>query len=418
MVRFFASCFLVLCFFVSGWAAAQTELASVGPREIEDAYARLAEKVLPTFVFVGGGSGVLISPEGDILTNFHVAGGSERWRVRLAIGKTYVAHAVGHDPIGDLSLLRIEGASGLPYAVLADSDRAEVGDIVLALGNPFMLGSLDDKPTATFGIVSGMHLYQGNYSDALQTDAPINPGNSGGPLFNRKGELLGINGKIQTRFGQRTNTGIGYAIPANQIRRFLEPLRTGGYASHGTIRGLRVATHTTGGMGAVVTEVEPSSSAFQAGFRVGDWIKQIDGLTVGGFRRLRGILGSYPGGTRVRVKVLRERDFQEFDVVLDAVRPRQPHPSEMPFLGIRFRPERPSGGGAQVAGVVDGAPAQKAEILPGDVLVQIGESRVSSPAAIQRILQKFKPGQAIAVRITREGQPIDLELTLERRGNR
>lgn len=192
-----------------------------------------AARVVPAFVFVGGGSGVLISSDGWFLTNHHVAGERPDWQVTLPGGFIYKAEVVGYDVSGDICLCKIKNAKDLPYVELGDSDVIRPGEGVIAVGNPFMLGSMDFQPTVSFGVVSAMHRFQQNYADAIQTDAAVNPGNSGGPLFTIDGKLIGINGRIDTRFRNRVNTGIGLAIPINQIKNFMRVLKKGGYVRHG-----------------------------------------------------------------------------------------------------------------------------------------------------------------------------------------
>jgi serine protease Do len=153
---------------------------------LEEQLVEVVRKVSPTFVVIGGGSGVVISPDGWMLTNHHVAGdrpvGAD-WTVKLPSGKIYDAKLVGTDPTGDISLLKIAVKEGeaLPYVEFGDSDSCRVGQWVVALGNPFGFAK-DSKPTVTFGLISAFHRYRGTYGDAIQTDAPINSGNSGGPL--------------------------------------------------------------------------------------------------------------------------------------------------------------------------------------------------------------------------------------------
>ena len=185
-----------------------------------------------------GGSGVIITPDGYGLTNFHVVAPLLRTRRGLgglADGKTYPLEVLGIDPTGDMAMFRLTGRDRFEPATLGDSDRVRTGDDIIALGNPFMLAE-DFQPTATFGIVSGLHRYQYGadartllYTDCIQIDASINPGNSGGPLFNLQGRLIGINGrasfKNQDVLKRRINVGVAYAISINQIRRFIPALR-------------------------------------------------------------------------------------------------------------------------------------------------------------------------------------------------
>ena len=175
----------------------------------------------------GGGSGVVISPDGYALTNFHVAAPTgPAMKCGLADGRLFDAVLVGLDPGGDVALIKLVGDGEFPAAELGDSDTVRVGAWAYVAGNPFLLAD-DFKPTVTYGIISGVHRYQYpagtllEYTDCLQTDAAINPGNSGGPLFDAQGRLIGINGRGSFEKRGRVNVGVGYAISINQIKRFL-----------------------------------------------------------------------------------------------------------------------------------------------------------------------------------------------------
>jgi hypothetical protein len=199
------------------------------------------ERAKPAYVFFGNGSGVCVAPDGWVLTNFHVAGDRDGQRVRMTGGKVFTADVVGWDPHGDISLCKLRDAKDLPFCGLGDSDGLQVGDPVIAVGNPFLLGNGSWEPTITLGIVSALHRYMDNpgYFDAIQTDAQINPGNSGGPLLALDGRVVGINGRIDIkRFMNRVNTGIGYAIPARQIQRYMKAFKEGGRVWEGYIHGL------------------------------------------------------------------------------------------------------------------------------------------------------------------------------------
>ena len=215
-------------------------------RELERQVMQVIEKTAPAFVFIEGCSGFLVSADGLILTNEHVVAGKQELTVQLVGGRQLQADVLGHDPGGDLALLKLRDSSGVPALELGDSDALRVGEPVIALGDPFLLGSssiflgaapASYEPSASLGVVSALHRFSDTYFDAVQVDVAVNRGNSGGPLLNLAGKVVGINGKIETRFETGINTGVGYAIPANQIRRFFEPLKgaEGGRVNHGTI---------------------------------------------------------------------------------------------------------------------------------------------------------------------------------------
>ena len=181
-------------------------------------------------MFIGGGSGVIVSPDGLMLTNDHVIGSKRAFTVRIGDGRSLKAKVLGTDPEGDLAALRIALPAGetVPHLELGDSDELRVGDEALAVGNPFALGVLDQSPTFTVGIISAVNHTQGTYAECIVTDAEVNPGNSGGPLVNMAGEVVGINGQISTRFGLRSNTGLGFAISSRQIKLWLPRLEAAG----------------------------------------------------------------------------------------------------------------------------------------------------------------------------------------------
>ena len=222
----------------------------------------------------GGGSGVVITHDGYALTNFHVVGEDQFFKCGLNDGNLYDAVLVGVDPTGDVALIKLQGRDDFPVATWGDSDAVRVGDWVYVLGNPFLLAA-DFQPTATYGIVSGVHRYQYpantilEYTDCLQVDASVNPGNSGGPLFNKAGELIGINGRISIAQRGRVNAGAGYSISINQIRNFLGYLHSGRIVDHASL-GATVTTDSHGAI--VVSQIQEESDAYRRGLRVDDEI--------------------------------------------------------------------------------------------------------------------------------------------------
>lgn len=250
----------------------------------------------------GGGSGVLITPDGYALSNYHVVTGSEKhMKCGLSDGKAYDAVVVGIDPVGDVALIKLFGRDDFPVAEMADSDQVRVGDWVFASGNPFLLAH-DFQPTVTYGIVSGVHRYQFpagtllEYTDCIQTDASINPGNSGGPLFNDEGKLIGINGRGSFEKRGRVNVGVGYAISINQIKHFMGSLRSGRIVDHATL-GARVASDADGR--AVVSDVLEESDAFRRGLRIGDEVVAFGGRPILTANAFKNILGIFPQGFTV-----------------------------------------------------------------------------------------------------------------------
>ncbi|OHB71266.1 MAG: serine protease, partial [Planctomycetes bacterium RBG_13_63_9] len=265
----------------------------------------------------GGGSGVVISPDGYALTNFHVVRPcGHAMKCGMADGQLYDAVLVGIDPTGDVALIRLFGRDDFPHARLADSDRVEVGDWCFAMGNPFLL-AVDFRPTVTYGIVSGTHRYQYpagtllEYTDCIQTDASINPGNSGGPLFDAAGGLIGINGRGSFEKRGRVNVGVAYAVSINQIKNFLGQLRGGRIVDHATL-GALVSSNEDGRV--VVDDVLERSDAYRRGLRYGDEIVSFGGRAISTPNGFKNALGIYPKGWRVPLSF--RRDGRRYDVLV------------------------------------------------------------------------------------------------------
>ncbi len=270
----------------------------------------------------GGGSGVVVTPDGYALTNFHVAQPcGHHMTCGMADGRVYDAVIVGIDPTGDVALIKLLGRTDFPVAELGDSDSVRVGDWCFAVGNPFLLAT-DLQPTVSYGIVSGTHRYQYpagtllEYADCIQTDAAINPGNSGGPLFNAAGQLIGINGRGSFEKRGRVNVGVGYAISINQIKNFMGHLKSGRIVDHATL-GATVTTDDRGRV--IVSNILASSDAYRRGLRYGDEILAFGGrriTTVNGFKNS---LGIYPRGWRVPLSFQRSGQRQDVFVRLAGV---------------------------------------------------------------------------------------------------
>ncbi|MFN9272511.1 MAG: S1C family serine protease [Planctomycetia bacterium] len=250
----------------------------------------------------GGGSGVLVSPDGYALTNFHVVQpAGVAMKCGLADGRLYDAVLVGLDPTGDVALVKLLGRDDFPFAELADSDLVEVGDFCFAAGNPFLLAT-DFQPSISAGIVSGVHRYQFpagtilEYADCLQVDAAINPGNSGGALFDARGRVIGVNGRASFEKRGRVNVGVGYAISANQLRNFLGFLKGGRLVDHATL-GATVATAEDGRV--MVSDILESSDAYRRGLRYDDEIVSLAGRNVRTVNAFKNVLGTLPAGWRV-----------------------------------------------------------------------------------------------------------------------
>ncbi|MDA1013241.1 MAG: trypsin-like peptidase domain-containing protein [Planctomycetota bacterium] len=290
---------------------------ALDPVVIEAQQRRIAvvKKVAPSVVCIfgkggqGGGSGVLISPDGYALTNFHVTrGAGDFMKCGLNDGVLYDAVIVGIDPTGDVAVIRLLGREDFPVAPLGDSDKLKVGDWAYAMGNPFLLAT-DFQATVTYGIVSGLHRYQYpagtilEYTDCIQIDTSINPGNSGGPLFNDNGELVGINGRGSFEKRGRVNSGAGYAISINQIKYFMDHLKSGRVVDHATLG----ATVTTGEDGSVIVDgILSMSEAFRRGVRQDDELVSFAGRPMRSVNQFKNVLGIYPKGWKVPLVYRRE----------------------------------------------------------------------------------------------------------------
>ena len=285
--------------------------------------ASLCVAIRPAYVFIAGGSGVVIRPDGLMLTNDHVLEDRRTFDVRLGDGRSFKARVLGRDEVGDLAVLKIDGPEGemLPHLPLGDSDAVRVGDEVMAVGNPFALGVLDQSPTFTLGIISAVHHTQGTYTECIVTDAELNPGNSGGPLVTMNGEVVGINGQISTRYGLRSNTGLGFAISSRQIALWLPLLEQaeGGEVKHARLAGVEYESRDRESPASVVVkDVAEGSSAAAAGFQAGDVILAIDNEPAANGHRLAGLLGIYPEQHEAVFRVRRAGSEETLRAVLTA----------------------------------------------------------------------------------------------------
>jgi serine protease Do len=340
---------------------------------IEEELTNVIERSNAAFVFIGGGSGILVSSDGLVLTNHHVAGDRKQWAVRIwGRERLVVADLIGTDPVGDLALLRIHDAKDLPYLEFGDIAKMRVGQQVLCTGDPFKLAEMDGPPSVSLGTVSALHRYQGNYSDAIQTDCAINPGNSGGPMLTLEGKLIGITGQIISRFGAKANTGIAYAIPVDQILRFMPLLRdaNGGIVYHGTLpEGLTFINRVDDAQAATVEKVEPKSAGDKAGFRAGDRVLSVDGKAVYNYARFTGLIRSYPEQTHVSIVVQRGQDPVKLDVTLPRLA-LTPVITYVAPLGARL--QLGSGAeGVRVTQVDRNSVAERAGLQAGDIILTI-----------------------------------------------
>lgn len=257
----------------------------------------------------GGGSGVLYDPAGFALTNHHVvaAAGDNGW-AGLADGKLYRWKLIGTDPGGDVAIIQLAGQEKFPVAPLGDSETVRVGDWAMAMGNPFVLAE-DQRPTVTLGIVSGVHRYQEGsgmnqlvYGNCIQVDSSINPGNSGGPLFNLRGQVIGINGRGSFQERGRVNVGLGYAISSNQVKLFIPELLATKVAQHGTLD----AVFGNRQAGVICHTVNLDSPIARAGMQLGDKLVAFEGVPITSTNQFTNLITLYPAGWPVEVTY--ERD--------------------------------------------------------------------------------------------------------------
>ncbi len=285
----------------------------------------------------GEGSGVIVSPDGYIVTNNHVVDSATELTVSMSDKREMQARVIGKDAKTDIALLKVD-AKGLPYARLGNSAGVEVGDIALAIGNPFGLGQ-----TVTMGIVSATGrggLGIEDYEDFIQTDASINPGNSGGALVNTKGEVIGINTAILS--GSGGNQGVGFAVPVDMVRQVMTQLKEKGIVTRARLGvyfqeltpQLAAELGVKASKGAVVSQIVPDGPASKTGLKNDDVIVAMNGKEVDG-RSLRLAVGSMAPGTTIDLKVLRGGSEQKFSVTLDTMpadshRPGQSEPLSIP----------------------------------------------------------------------------------------
>lgn len=355
----------------------------------------------------GLGSGFIIDANGTVLTNNHVVEDADVVRVKLQDGRSFEAEVLGRDPLTDVALLKLKGAPGnLPAVPLGDSDAVRVGDAVMAIGNPF---GLDYSVSAGILSARARNIHAGPYDDFLQTDAAINPGNSGGPLFNMSGEVIGMNTAI---IGGAS--GIGFAVPSNLIHALLPQLQETGVVRRGWL-GLAIqdltpelarALKVDANKGAVVAGVNRGGPGDRGGLKEEDIITSVGGRAVDSAGALTRAVALLKPDSRVKVDLVRGGKPLTLDVMLgtrpaqrgeEEVAPRNAPSPTTRKLGLGLRDAE--GLGAQIIGVEPGSPAERAGLVPGMVLVQVGDGKVGSASEAANILSSAKSGAALLLRV-------------------
>jgi serine protease Do len=363
------------------------------------------------------GSGFIVNADGYVVTNSHVVRESSKVTVTLHDGRKFDAKVVGRDDKTDIALVKVETDRPLPFVTWGDSDATKVGDWILAVGNPFGLGG-----TVTAGIVSarGRDIQSGPFDDYLQIDAPINRGNSGGPSFNMAGEVVGINTAIYSPNGG--SIGIGFAIPSSLAKPIVAELRSKGYVERGWL-GVTIQPMTgdiaeslglprgrgDGSGGALVVNVAPHSPAAKAGLRQGDVIRSVDGKPVAEFKDLARLVAAAGPNARARLVVWREGREQIIAVALgrmpedqtaaanDSAPQERPEAAAARSLGAALAPVTrearqrfgfdESAKGAVVVDVRRGSAGAETGLMPGDLIVKVGDRTVSGPRDVVDAVQ-------------------------------
>ncbi|NDW46514.1 Do family serine endopeptidase [Ruegeria sp. PrR005] len=375
------------------------------------------------------GSGVILSDDGYVVSNYHVVGMASEIRVVTTDRREFTAQVVLGDEESDIAILRLDNARDLPNLALRDSDRIEVGELVLAIGNPFGVGQ-----TVSSGIVSGLARSGTATGNArgyfIQTDAPINPGNSGGALIDVNGDLIGINTSILSRSGG--SNGIGFAIPANLVAEFLRQARQGntsftrpwaGMAGQPMTADIAESLGLTIPEGVVISDLHPQSPLAKAGFAVGDVITEVDGQLVNSPSEMKFRMSVAGIGGTARMTRLRQGERSELQVALTEA-PDDPPAQEttmgertvLPGLTVaRLNPAVIARLGLPLSAsgvvVLDPGPyGARAGVQPGDVLGAINGEEIESSADVERALTET--GRWVRMDLQRRGQWVSLRFRL------
>ena len=367
------------------------------------------------------GSGVIISKDGYIVTNNHVVKNADTINVRLTNFEEYDAKIIGRDPKTDLALLKIAPKNSLPATAFGDSDKLRVGDWVMAIGNTFGF-----EQTVTAGIVSGKGRSLGNgpYDSFIQTDASINPGNSGGPLFNLKGEMVGINSAIYSRTGG--NIGIGFAIPAQIANNVINQIKEHGSVVRGWL-GVVIQPVTPElasqfkmerPIGALVGEVAPGSPADKAGIKPGDVIVEFNGKEISQVGMLPNVVAETPVGSRAEITLYRKGALKKLPIIIakldeEQIAASEPAEALNKRLGLGVQDLTPEIAaalritdkqGVLITGVDPNSPAAEAGLRKGDLILEFNQKPVRGTKDFLNEVKKLKAKSMVSFFIKREGR--------------
>ncbi len=372
------------------------------------------------FIQQGMGSGVIVSSDGYILTNNHVVKGADKVKVRLIDKRTLDAKVIGTDPKTDIALIKID-AKDLPVAKLGDSDKLQVGEMVLAIGSP-LNPNLDH--TVTSGIVSAKgraNMGLADYEDFIQTDAAINPGNSGGALVNMNGEVVGINSAIATQSGGFQ--GIGFAVPINMAKNIMEQLKKNGKVIRGFLGAyiqdltptMAEAMNLKITEGALISDIQKDGPADKAGIKAGDVVIKFNNVKIKDSAHLRNLVASTMPNTEVTLTILRDGEQKEIKVKLGALKQEEVSQTTKEKLkdllnfnvvGINSRTAKkydiPSDAkGVIVVDLQPYSPAARAGLANGDLILAINGKKVEGIDDFNSVVKKLKKGSPVFLRVQR-----------------
>ena len=370
------------------------------------------------------GSGFIIDPAGYVVTNNHVVDKAVEITVTLNDGDQLPARLIGRDVKTDIALLKIDTDEPLPHVSFGDSDTAQVGDWVIAVGNPFGLGG-----SVSAGIISarGRDIRSGPFDDFLQIDAPINRGSSGGPLFDKRGQVIGINTAIFSPSGG--NIGIGFAIPSSMAKSIVAALREDGHVARGWL-GVNIQEITEEiaeslnideAEGALIAGVMPGGPAEAAGLETGDVILEFDGEEVERVKDLPRLVAATKANKNVTVRLLRDGDEKDIQVKIGAMpedqvataTPADPETPDTARLGLALAPLTPEfrqrlrlpddATGVVIADVARNSPAAREGLRPGDLIKRVGSREVSTPGEVIDEVKRLTDRKAVLLLISRAG---------------